>query len=133
MLTRTMIHNQRQNPQVEEFVREHLQVSFEKFADKISRIEVHLLDENGQKGGGDDKICTIDVKLSGMGLLHVRAKNDDIYSSILKAIQRADASIAKTLDRKSSKTRIRKQGGLRRAAGAEIEANGGFSLEATVE
>ena len=34
--------------------------------DRLSRIEVHLVDVNGAKGGADDIHCTIDARPEGM-------------------------------------------------------------------
>ena len=36
---------------------------FSRFSDHISRIEVHLSDENGSKGGQDDKRCMLEARL----------------------------------------------------------------------
>lgn len=35
-------------------------------ADRITRVEVHLVDVNGAKGGGDDIRCTIEARPEGM-------------------------------------------------------------------
>lgn len=38
-----------------------------RFADRITRAEVHLSDENGTgKSGGNDKRCLIEIRLAGM-------------------------------------------------------------------
>ena len=37
-----------------------------RFADQITRVEVHLSDENSQKGGGDDKRCLLEARLAGL-------------------------------------------------------------------
>jgi len=38
-----------------------------RFADRITRAEVHLTDENStEKTGGNDKRCMIEVRMSGM-------------------------------------------------------------------
>lgn len=38
-----------------------------RFADRITRAEVHLTDENGtDKAGGNDKRCMIEVRMGGM-------------------------------------------------------------------
>ena len=109
------IYNPRHNPEVAKFIREHIDLSLGKFDDRITRMEIRVLDENAGKGG-DDKVCTIDVKLGGLGQYHVRAKTDDVYASVLRAIHKVDALISKKVDRYSSKTRIRHQhGGVKNA------------------
>lgn len=116
-----LVHNQRRNPNITQFIRDHLDSSLGRFEERISRLEVHLLDENGGKGG-DDKVCTIDIKLGGLGQYHVRAKTGDIRASITRAIHKADGLIAKTIDKHSDKTRVRHQhGGLRNATLEALE------------
>lgn len=37
-----------------------------RFADKITRVEVHLHDENAHKPGDHDKRCLLEVRLAGL-------------------------------------------------------------------
>lgn len=37
-----------------------------RFSEKITRIEVHLHDENAHKSGDDDKRCLLEVRLAGL-------------------------------------------------------------------
>ena len=39
--------------------------ALDRFSDRITRVEVHLSDENGQKHGADDKRCMIEARLEG--------------------------------------------------------------------
>ncbi len=36
-----------------------------RFADRVTRVEVHFSDENGVKGGTDDKRCMMEARLEG--------------------------------------------------------------------
>lgn len=36
-----------------------------RFSDNITRVEVHLADENGPKGGDDDIRCTLEARIRG--------------------------------------------------------------------
>lgn len=50
-----------------EFVREALQSKLQRFADHLTRIEVHLSDENGhQKKDGHDKRCMLEARFEGL-------------------------------------------------------------------
>ncbi len=50
-----------------EFVRETLQNKLSRFADHVTRIEVHLSDENGHtKHDGNDKRCLLEARPEGM-------------------------------------------------------------------
>jgi ribosome-associated translation inhibitor RaiA len=37
-----------------------------RFAAQITRVEVHLADENGQKRGDNDKTCKLEARLAGL-------------------------------------------------------------------
>ncbi len=46
---------------IEEAVRDKLA----RFADRLTRLEIHVRDENGPKHGADDKACTIEARPAG--------------------------------------------------------------------
>ncbi len=39
--------------------------ALDRFSDRITRIEVHLSDENSHKSGSDDKRCMIEARIAG--------------------------------------------------------------------
>lgn len=50
-----------------QMVEADVQSTLEHFADRLTRVEVHLRDENGEKDGvGDDKRCVLEARPSGM-------------------------------------------------------------------
>lgn len=67
--------------------------SFKRFEDKITRVEIHVGDENNEKFGVDDKRCLIEVRLAGKNPLAVT--NHD--STIEKAISGATDKMKKLL------------------------------------
>lgn len=51
-----------------------------RFEERLTRVEVHVRDENGAKHGGDDKACTIEARPRGgkpIGVTEYAAKVDD--------------------------------------------------------
>ena len=46
-------------------IKELVQKALDHFADRITRIEVHLSDANAGKSGQDDKRCMIEARLEG--------------------------------------------------------------------
>ena len=104
------IFNKRANPKVDEYVRDRIDLVVGRFAERIDHLEVQVIDENGPKGG-EDKVCTIDIKLIPRGRLHVRARHENLYSAIVKAIHRAESVIAKAVDRGHRGHEVRHQGG----------------------
>lgn len=64
-----------------------------RFGDQITRIEVHLSDENSHKGGQRDKRCLMEARLEGMDPIVVTEKNDTLMQAINGAISRLKAAI----------------------------------------
>ena len=51
-----------------------------RFADRLTRLEIHVRDENGPKGGAGDKACTIEARPRGsrpIGVTEHAATVDD--------------------------------------------------------
>ncbi len=44
-------------------IRSDVEVVLQRVSDRITRVEVHLSDENGAKGGDDDKRCTMEARI----------------------------------------------------------------------
>lgn len=72
---------------------EELEKTLKRFDDKITRVEVHLGDENKEKFGTDDKRCMIEVRLAGINPLAVTHHSDTIE----KAFSGASDKIKKVL------------------------------------
>lgn len=77
-----------------------------RFEDRISRVEVHLSDQNsGERGGGDDKRCTIEVRLEGRQPTAVSHEAPTVEQAIDGATEKASRSIDSTLERLSDRRR----------------------------
>jgi hypothetical protein len=66
-----------------------------RFADRLTRVEIHVRDENGPKHGADDKACTIEARPRGaraIGVTEYASKVDD-------AARLAANTLAERLDR----------------------------------
>ena len=66
---------------IEAAVREKLA----RFESKLTRIEIHVRDENGAKHGADDKACTIEARISGGKPIGVTGKSDTVDGAARKA------------------------------------------------
>ncbi|MFN3823738.1 MAG: HPF/RaiA family ribosome-associated protein [Pseudorhodobacter sp.] len=73
--------------QVEAEVRDGLS----RFADQITRVEVHLSDENAGKGGSDDQRCLLEVRPTGqqpMAVTHQAATVEEASAGAVQKMQR---------------------------------------------
>jgi ribosome-associated translation inhibitor RaiA len=60
---------------LENFVKEKINHELKYFADHITRVEAHLSDQNADKGGTDDILCKLEVRLEGKQPVMVTSKN----------------------------------------------------------
>jgi ribosome-associated translation inhibitor RaiA len=69
--------------------------SLARFGNRVTRVEVHLGDENSHKKSGDDKRCAMEARPAGMQPIAVTA----MAASVGEAIDAATAKLVKSLDR----------------------------------
>lgn len=84
------------------WIEEVLNHDLARFTGDITRIEVHLADENGPKGkgGGDDKRCTLDCKVDGFPNFAATALANDLHAAIKGASGKLKSSIGTALDKR---------------------------------
>jgi ribosome-associated translation inhibitor RaiA len=83
-----------------------LEDSLARFAPQVTRVEVHLADENSHKGGGNDKRCALEARLAGLAPVAASATADEIKPAIDAAIDKLVAQ----LDHKLGRLNDRKKG-----------------------
>ena len=72
-----------------------------RFSEQVTRVEVHLSDENGQKGGADDKRCMMEARLQGRPPTAVSHR----APTMQLAIDGAAAKLARALENTIGKLR----------------------------
>lgn len=75
--------------------------SLRRFSAQITRVEVHLSDENADKGGPDDTRCVIEVRLEGYKPLAVRHQAGDVD----QAVDGASGKLVRLLDKTLARLR----------------------------
>lgn len=77
--------------------------ALDQLSEHITRVEVHLSDENGttkdQTGGKGDKRCVMEARLQGYHPLAVTAHADTLHQSIEGAADKLARLVEKTLGR----------------------------------
>jgi ribosome-associated translation inhibitor RaiA len=82
---------------------DQLNDSLRLFRDRITRVEVHLRDDNGPKAGVD-KRCLLEARLAGMEPLAVEARGTDIYQVIIDAAGKLERAIRHKIERHDERT-----------------------------
>lgn len=68
-------------------------------SDHITRVEVHLSDENGQKGGQDDKRCMMEARMEGRQPIAVTHQAASLSQAVDGAVDKLSRLIESNLDR----------------------------------
>ena len=66
-----------------------------RFDDNITRLEVHLSDENGKKSGQSDKRCVIEARIHGIKPIAVTNHADSHELAVTGAVDKLKSSIDK--------------------------------------
>lgn len=74
--------------------------ALDRYADRITRVQVHLGDENSDKKlGADDKRCTIEVRLAGLDPMAVRDRGPTVELALDGAIEKLVRAAETTIGR----------------------------------
>lgn len=74
-------------------LKELLSEELDRYSEHITRLEVHLSDENGKKQGPNDKRCVLEARLEGKQPIAVTAEADTHQQSVKSAIGKLKASL----------------------------------------
>lgn len=88
---------------LETFFTGELEKDLARFEDKITRLEVHLGDENsGQKGGLNDKRCMIEARPAKLQPIAVTAHADTIEKAFFLAAEKIKKSLTTTFEKQNA-------------------------------
>ncbi|RKD12864.1 hypothetical protein BCY91_11525 [Pelobium manganitolerans] len=72
----------------------------QRFDSYLTRIEVHLSDENGGgKAGADDKKCNIEARLENLDPIFISSQSDDISKALHDGLAKIKRAIEHQLDK----------------------------------
>ena len=75
--------------QLQEWVGSTVVEQLERFEELLTRIEIHVSDENAQKGGGQDKRCQIEFRPKGHQSMSVSHKAESLHLAVEGAATKA--------------------------------------------
>lgn len=73
--------------------------SMRHFGDHITRVEVHLSDQNGDKAGGGDKRCLMEARLEGRQPKAVTHSADTMEKAILGAAEKLSRAVQHAVEK----------------------------------
>ncbi|MFN3168961.1 MAG: HPF/RaiA family ribosome-associated protein [Phycisphaeraceae bacterium] len=85
---------------IDQFVRDKVAKELGHLTDKVTRVEVHLRDDNSAaKSSSNDKRCTMEARPAGRKPLVVDHAGDDLYSVIAETAGKLSRALKKNVDR----------------------------------
>lgn len=83
-----------------EFIRDTLQTKLSRFVDNLTRIEVHLSDENGhQKADGNDKRCLLEARFEGLDPVAITEHAATVGQAITGAADKMQRKLSSVVGR----------------------------------
>ncbi len=67
--------------------------------ERITRVEVHLHDDNGPLKGGVDKRCTMEARLAKQTPVFIEHSARDMYEAITKAAGKLERAVRRHIER----------------------------------
>jgi ribosomal subunit interface protein len=88
---------------LETFVSEKIRSGLKHFVDKITRIEVHLSDQNADKGGIEDIQCKIEARVEDLQPVIVVSKSSSIEKALNDAVDKMKATLGTIVGKMKNK------------------------------
>ncbi|MDO8965047.1 MAG: HPF/RaiA family ribosome-associated protein [Algoriphagus sp.] len=88
---------------LETFVSEKVNSGLKHFVENITRIEVHLSDQNADKGGSDDIHCKIEARLEGIQPVIVVGKSGSKEKALDEAVDKMKAKLGTVMGKIKNK------------------------------
>ena len=86
---------------LEQWASEHLQQQLARFKGQVTRVDVHLSDENGGRTTADDKRCTMSARLAGAADIAVREDAATIDVAVRGALSKLVRTLGSQLERQN--------------------------------
>ncbi len=92
-------HNVEGHEEFSDQVRTKIEDALNRFSKHVTRVEVHISDENSDKGGMNDKRCLMEARLEGRQPIAVTHQAESLNLAVQGAIDKLKNVIESTLDR----------------------------------
>lgn len=85
--------------QMQEYFTSQIKKSLKRYESHISRIEVHMKDENGKKEGIDDMSCRLEARINGRQPIAITNQADTMELALLGGVDKIKTALKTTLGR----------------------------------
>ena len=92
-------HNVEVTESLADYFRTESTQTLHRFEEHVTRLEIHLRDENGAKGGADDKRCMIEARMEGHQPFAATCHEDTIQKAFHGALDKIKHALGKEMDK----------------------------------
>ncbi|MCB9846137.1 MAG: HPF/RaiA family ribosome-associated protein [Phycisphaeraceae bacterium] len=78
-------------------VRSELDAAVGRFSDRLSRVEVHIADQNSRKSGPADKRCLMEARPLSMDPLVAEHEGEDLYDVVRQTARKLERVLERRL------------------------------------
>ena len=79
------------------YFKTNIENDLNRFSEHLTRIEVKIADENGEKSVGNDKRCIIEARLKGMDPIAVTSHESTVEKAVKEASNKMKTSLEKLM------------------------------------
>jgi ribosome-associated translation inhibitor RaiA len=91
--------NSNNHVEINDMVNTIITSQLKRFDEHISRIEIHLTDDNGNKSGINDKKCIIEARIEGKNPCVVSEYSDTYERAVTGAVSKVKNSLTSIIER----------------------------------
>jgi len=81
-----------------EHVHREVEKAMRNFADRVTRVEVHLKDVNANKGGIDKRVM-MEARPAGLDPIAVEEHADDVYIAVRSAAEKLETALSRRFEK----------------------------------
>ena len=86
-------HQINPSPELANRIRTLIHDTLDRHSDRITRVEVHLNDQNSLKGGSNDKRCLMEARVAGIGPIDAEHEAESLQLAIDGAMEKLERAI----------------------------------------
>jgi hypothetical protein len=79
------------------YFKTNIENDLDRFSEHLTRIEVKISDENGDKSGENDKRCVMEARLRGMDPIAVTSYESTVKKAVKEASNKMKTSLTSTM------------------------------------
>lgn len=91
---------------IDRHIRDRIEASIGHLSDRLTRVEAHVGDHNGDKKGPNDKRCLLEARPAGSDPIAVEAEGEDLYAVVADAAGKLRRALTRRFERSTPRSGV---------------------------